>query len=385
MKSSLLVVCASATVACSDGGSAKVDAAQPTDDFDRRALLTHLATDVLLPIQANVATAAERLPPALLAYCDALDAGNVGTTRDAARAALGDAIDAWQYADAVLVGPAAMNQKAIRDRIYAWPLLSPCELNKDVASRWTNPASYDVTTELVSTRSLTAVEFLLFPPTDAHGCLAAPSGWDTMPKDRARCRLALEIAGDVAQQARALHTAWKPDGGNYIGELTGMSNAHAAVNVISDSFFYMDKMVKDMKLGQPAGITMNVCDAMQEPCIAEVETQFSDRATFAIRANLAATRQLFTGTTPESDGPGFDDFLITLGHPDVAARMVGNLDAAVAHAAALPDSFLSALSTSYSQVVATHAATRAFTDDLKSQFLTLLALEIPDDVATDND
>jgi hypothetical protein len=51
----------------------------------------------------------------------------------------------------------------------------------------------------------------------------------------------------------------------------------------------------------------------------------------------------------------------------------------------LPDSFLTALSTNLDSVVAVHAAVRTFTDDLKSQFLTLLALEIPDDVATDND
>jgi predicted lipoprotein len=381
---SLVVFFGAITAACSDGSTIKTDAALP-DEFDRRAMLAHLSANVLLPIQANVATKTAPLPGAILAYCDALDAGTVGTTLDTARAALGDAIDSWQYADAVLVGPAAMDQKAIRDRLYAWPLISPCELNKDIASQWANPASYDVNTELVSTRSLTSIEFLLYPPSDAHACLTAPAGWDTIPKDRARCRLAAIIAADVANQAQVLHTAWKPDGGNYGATLAGMSNAHTAVNLVSDALFYTDKMIKDMKLGQTAGIAMNVCDAMQEPCVAEVESRFADRGTFAIRANLTATRQVFTGTTTDTEGPSFDDFLVALGHQDVATRMVTNLDAAIAAADALPDSFLSALSTSYTQVVATHAATKAFTDDLKSQFLTLLALEIPDDVATDND
>jgi hypothetical protein len=36
-------------------------------------------------------------------------------------------------------------------------------------------------------------------------------------------------------------------------------------------------------------------------------------------------------------------------------------------------------------VVATHSATKAFTDDLKSQFLTVLGLDVPDDAAADND
>jgi hypothetical protein len=144
-------------------------------------------------------------------------------------------------------------------------------------------------------------------------------------------------------------------------------------------------MVKQMKLAEAAGIAVNACQTVEEPCVREVELRFADRSTFAIRHNLAAFRAVFTGTTASTDGPGFDDFLIALGHSDVAARMTASIDAAVAKADALPDSFLGALANDYAAVAATHTALKAVTDDLKSQFLTLLALEIPDDVATDND
>jgi hypothetical protein len=140
-----------------------------------------------------------------------------------------------------------------------------------------------------------------------------------------------------------------------------------------------------MKLAEAAGIAVNACGTVDAPCEREVELRYADRATQAIRTNLTALRQAFTGTTPAADGPGFDDFLGALGHSDVATRMVDKLDAAIAAANALPDSFLAALAGDYPQVVATHRAINRFTDDLKSQFLTLLALEIPDDVATDND
>jgi hypothetical protein len=46
---------------------------------------------------------------------------------------------------------------------------------------------------------------------------------------------------------------------------------------------------------------------------------------------------------------------------------------------------LEALANDYADVVAAHAAVKLFTDDLKSQFLTVLGLDIPDDVAADND
>jgi hypothetical protein len=88
---------------------------------------------------------------------------------------------------------------------------------------------------------------------------------------------------------------------------------------------------------------------------------------------------------PATDGPGFDDFLVAVGHPELGDSMVADLDGAIAKANALPDSFLGALASNYAAIVETHAAIKLFTNDLKSQFLTVLALDIPDDVASDND
>jgi uncharacterized protein len=367
----------------------------PGDElFDRRAMLAHLGNDLLLPIQADFAARAAELPVALAAHCDALDAGNGPASLPAAQAALAGAVDSWQRADALLIGPAAMEGKALRGKIYGWPLLSPCDLDRDVASRWNDPGSYDVDARLLNARSLTAVEYLLHPQTSMHSCVATPVGWDALGVNlpRARCRLALAIATNVATLGAQLHASWRTDGGNYAGQLatagtagSTLTSAHAAVNQVSDAMFYVDKVVKDMKLAEAAGIAVNACESVQMPCLREVELRFADRTTFAIRANLGALRAAFTGMTPNGDGPGFDDFLIAVGSAELATRMTANLDLAIAEAAALPDSFLTALDQEYAKVVSTHAAVRSFTDDLKSQFLTVLALEIPDDAATDND
>lgn len=377
---------------CGGGGTSTPDAI--ADNFDRNALLAHLANDVLVPIYATFETRAAALPPAITAYCDALDAGAPGATLDAARAAWRDAIDTWERAEAVLVGPAAMDNKALRDRVYAWPLLAPCDVDKDVASRWANPASYDLQAKLQRQRSLLAIEYLLFPETDMHNCAITPPGWDALGADlpRARCRLAEVLATDVAAAATELHAAWRPDGGNYAAQLatagssgSSLPSAHEAVNVVSDSFFYVDRMVKDMKLGEAAGISVNACGTVQQPCVREVELRYADRATFAIRANLATLREAVSGTTVAGEGIGFDDFLIAVGQPELATSMLADLDAAVAKANALPDSFLTGLSANYAAIVDMHTAVREFTNDLKSQFLTVLALDIPDDVASDND
>lgn len=373
-------------------GSTRADA--PDDGFDRGALLQHLGANVLLPMQVTFADKAAALPPAIEAYCTALDAGAAGTSRDDAVAAWTAAIDAWELADAVLIGPAAMNMKDLREKIYAWPLLAPCGVDRDTASRWTDPSAYDVAAQPPNERSLLAIEYLLFTTDTAHTCPIEPPGWSALGADlpRARCHLAHVLALDVAARATELYDAWRADAGNYVGELaragqsgSSLPSAQEGVNLISDGMFYVDRVVKDMKLGEAAGIATNICNTVQEPCLPEVELRYADRGSYAIRANLTALRQVFTGTSPTADGPGFDDFLDALGQGELAARMTSNLDAALEKANALPDSFVTALQTSYAAVVDTHVAVNTFTTDLKSQFLTVLALDIPDDVAADND
>jgi len=387
---SLLVI----LVACGNGGGDDDQTPDaPTDGFDRNAMLTHLATHVMLPMQAEFAQTAATLPAAIDAYCDALEAGTVGTTLSDAKTVWNATIDKWQRAEALLVGPAAMDNKTLRDKIYGWPLLTSCNLDRDTASQFADPGSYDISLKLVNARSLAAVEYLLYATATAHACLATPAGWDALGTNLplARCRLAQVIATDVAAQGAVLETAWRADGGDYVGELgdagnsgSSITSAQAAANEVSDAMFFVDTMVKDMKLGEAAGITINVCGTVDEPCLREVEHALSDRASFSIRTNLVALREVFTGTAAV-DGPGFDDFLIGVGHAEVAERMTTLIDAAIAAANALPDSYLTALASDYAKVVATHTAVKEITDNLKTQFVTLLNLEIPDDVATDND
>jgi len=394
-----LLALALATAACGGGGRGDADAElgrdAPADGFDRRALLAHLALHVELPAYAQLAGDADRLVDAVAAHCAAFDGGgDLAATRTAAQDAWRAAIDTWERADAVLVGPAAMDHRALRDRIYAWPLLSTCNLDRDTASRWASPASYDVATRLDNARSLAAIEYLLFETATAHTCFAEPAGWSALGANlpRARCQLAAAIAADVAAQAHRVHDAWRPDAGNYVRELaeagtsaSSIGSAQEAINQISDGLFYVDRMVKDMKLAEAAGIAANSCGTVGEPCDAEVEHRRADHGRAAILVNLRALREAFTGTTTDADGPGFDDYLRGVGADAVADRMTAELDAAIAAAEALPASYRQALHEQRPLVVAAHTAIKAFTDDLKSQFLTVLGLDIPDDVAADND
>jgi predicted lipoprotein len=358
--------------------------------FDRKALLARAADGFLVPTYQQFATAAAALDDAITAHCEALGAGSLAAAQEAWRSA----IDGWERADAMLVGPAAMDERALRDRVYAWPLASTCGVDEDTAAYWSAPGEYDPSLRLNNVRSLAAIEYLLFVTATEHTCPLAVDGWDQLGADlpAARCGLAAALAGDVRAQAEALWSAWDPAGGDYGRQLTEagtsaseIESEREAVNHVSDGLFYVDRMVKDMKLAEAAGIADNACGAVEEPCEREVEHRHADHATAAIRINLIATRDAFTGDHGGEEGPGFDDDLRSVDAGSLADDMVAKLDAAIAAADQLPDSFLEALASDYAQVVATHSATKAFTDDLKSQFLTVLGLDVPDDAAADND
>ena len=131
---------------------------------------------------------------------------------------------------------------------------------------------------------------------------------------------------------------------------------------------------------------MNRCNTVQTPCVEELESQHARHSGENIVANLQGLQMLYTGATPDgSDGLGFEDFLRAAGADQLADAMNSDITAAIAATQAIPSPMVDALTSDYDKVTAAHTAVKSFTDKLKSQFLTVLGLEIPDGAAADND
>ena len=350
-----------------------------------------------MPVYTAFSTESAELTTAIGAYCEALGNEGEAEARQAARAAWNEAMAQWQLAEAMLLGPAAMDSATLRDRIYSWPITSTCSVDRNVVDWLAAPAAYDIRLELVVTRGLDAIEYLLFSESLATTCppQSAPAGWQALTTSEqlaARCGFAEVAAVDVSAQAQVIVDAWLGDDG-FLADLraagtddSSFDSVQKAVNVVSHALFYLDGDVKDMKLAQPAGIADNVCNAVEEPCPEELELRLSGYSKEAVIANLTGFAMLFRGQTPAGDdGLGFDDYLRAVGAGEVADTMLSDVAAAIAAAETVPGDLETALASDYAAVVAAHAATRRVTDTLKSQFLTVLGLDIPDAAAGDND
>ncbi len=214
----------------------------------------------------------------------------------------------------------------------------------------------------------------------AAGSFPTPDGYER--------GYAAVVSADVATIVQGIATAWAPEGGDLAGTLAAAGGSgspfksdQAALNVVSDGLFYIEREVKDMKLGRPLGKV----DCAEAACPAAVESQYARVGRDHVKNNLVGFKRVFDGCG-EASARGFDDLLRSLGSADVASDMLSGLDGAIAAADALETSDLvTSLASERDKVEALHAAVKKVTDLLKTDFVTILDLEPPVIVEGDND
>lgn len=367
------------------------------DDPERRALAADLGAAVVLPMYRDFAASAAALEEATAAYASSSGAEE----REAARVAWQEAMAIWQRAELTQIGPAGpmtgvAGGEDFRDEIYSWPLVNPCRVDQ-VLVRGGFEDAQQLAAEPVNARGLDAIEYLLFTDDPANACpsnvsINTEGQWDALGADEVARRRAA-YAHAAAQRARSaadmLVAAWEPTSGSFLAQLetagttgTTYGSSQEALNAISDAMFYLDDQTKDMKLAEPGGISL---ECLAETCPERVESPFARRSVSHVENNLRGFRELFLGGPPDSDANGFDDLLASSGAEATAARMSEALDAAIARAAAMDASLVDALSMDLAAVRGLYDAVKAVTDVLKTEFVSVLDLDLPRRAEGDND
>lgn len=95
---------------------------------------------------------------------------------------------------------------------------------------------------------------------------------------------------------------------------------------------------------------------------------------------------MLQGCGEQNSGLGFDDMLAAVGQDQMAREMADGITAAIAAADAVQgDDLAAALTSQRPQVDALYTAVKAVTDRLKTDFMSVLDLEIPRRIEGDND
>lgn len=360
--------------------------------IDRAALLSALGSNSLA-VYRQFHEDASALVSATEAYAQAPDA----TTRANAQAAWLQAMTHWEQAEMLRFGPLGALESpgglALRDEIYAWPLVTRCLIEQQIVAE----GYQQVTALATDVRGLATLEYLLFFSDGNNQCaqsnpINADGTWAALGVaglEQRKARYAHAVALDVAARSTALLAAWEPNG--FLAQLQTagrgsvlLSTQQMAFNAVAEALYYSDTELKDRKLAVPLGLK----ECPVAVCSTTPESEWAGAGKQHLRANLFGMRVLLEGSDAAAQGStlGFDDYLEALGASAIAAQAREDLAEAVAAVDSLDDAPLAQILVDNSaKLQAVYERVKALTDFVKMEFTTTLEIKPPTRVEGDHD
>ena len=340
-------------------------------------------------------------------YCAAIGTNTETSTRTTAQTEWKTVMAAIQRTETHPVGPAGNNSDSLRNRIYSFAgqHLNTCELDQSVIL--SEEADFELASRSSNQRGHGAVEYLLFNDTLTHTCAAiipATQTWDALSdtdRKTKRCNYGKLLAADVSTASTTVNDAWKADGSDYRGDFIASGSAGENIQALSDALIVMmDKQAKDRKLSYPVGIKAE-CPTIS--CPEQTESKYSEASFDNVKNNVQSFIDLYKGGT----GSGFDDLITDADFADTAASIETTAQAVITaitnnsgtsiydQATAINDATTDgACTNAYSApdpVTAGYSACsiagllKRVTDLLKIDFVTIVNVNLPGSVQSDND
>ncbi|NRB38896.1 MAG: imelysin family protein [Pseudomonadales bacterium] len=376
-----------------------------TEGYDVKAMLSGIADNIIVPRYKSLSEQTINLQKSISDYCiDVDNKDNLHTAQQAWQ--LADLN--WQQASAYIVGPAMEAAKGTGpSTVYYYQLIndysdlakvSAASIDRNMYFFQLQAEPLDITNINTSETmlGLNTLEYLLFdtaPETLKTSDDDSINAWTALTDDKARlterCLFTAKVAQRLASDTTGLYEKWlNSERNNFV------LKHNESLTALSDSLFYLDTWVKDVKLAQALGIN-GKCSLN---CAEKVESPFSQQSLAMIKANLEGFKEIFTA----ADGFGFDDVIIAKGYPEVSAAFIddsnaaiANIDTLMANDINLYNYALTVDSTACENASANpesgetachlHGYVKRITDRLKSDFVLLVDTNIPDNAQGDGD
>ncbi|MEM6799850.1 MAG: imelysin family protein, partial [Bacteroidota bacterium] len=295
-------------IACEDNGGPE----DPVDNFDRNAMLTSWADNIIIPGY----TSFSQLTLSLKNAGETFEGDPTQANLDALRTAWEDAYMGWQKVSMFNVGKA--DELRFRDQLNIYPT-NAAEIEANVTEGGYNlelPSQND-------RQGFPAMEYLLFGLGNDDPSIL---GFYTSDAQAANYRT---YVSDLADRIHSLTTAvlsdWT-DGGFRESFIANDANtATSAVNlVVNDFVFYYEKNLRAGKVGIPAGVFSGT------PLSTHVESFYKkDLAKDLLQTALTAVQDFFNGKAFSSSSEGesmksYLQFLNTLKGGEDLSALVNN-------------------------------------------------------------
>lgn len=263
--------------------------------FDRKTMLTDIATQVALPAFADFKTHAEALVEQSQTFYNHTDEANLLLLQDRWR----ETAYAIKRTELFKTGP--VNTGMYYPSIDFWPVRS-----NDVENYIGNNTlftSYDLTSKGSTVKGSPVIEYLIFDR--AQGNTAVLAKFTSAPDAGKRKDYLLALTQNLSMLANQLYGTWNSSYQFTFVTQDG-TDIQSSSNSLVNDILALEDFVKGMKIGYPAGKK----DGNLYP--ENVEAYQSGESIRFVKENLRVLEAAFTGGT----GQGLDDYLNFVGAED---------------------------------------------------------------------
>lgn len=372
-----------------------------TDGFDRLALLSSIETNVIRPAHQHFESTAQDLVVAIDGYKTALDTSTTAPSAalSLAQEAWRNTMLAWQHIEVMQVGPVGakgrrVGGESIRDEVFSWPTTNSCRVDQEIVRQKYSEPNF-ILESLVMSYGLDALEYLMFVHAVDNTCpslvdINEQGLWAALTPTEIENRRAVYahgIAMQVAFEASRIVRLWSDSFSTEFVQSGSKGSVYKspqeALDELFAAVFYLELVVKDRKLALPAALS---ADCKDVSCPDKLESRWALHSRENILANLEAFKTVFVGGDEDnSEHIGFDDFLAKLGAASLSAEILASLDFAIGLIKSQTTPYKTALMNQQTDLVQAHDAVKQVTDLLKTKFVSILSLEIPNEGAGDSD
>jgi len=356
-KITLLLVTLSLIYACSSSSSEN----EPiiTDNFDRGAMLTHLADNLIIPSFQDFSTKMLALKTAGETFTTTPNQINL----DGLRTAWYNAYKIWQHIEMFDIGKAEELQYKFYMNIYP---VTVTDVEANIAN-----GSYDLdNSNNHDAQGFTALDYLLYGVANTDAEILAK--YTTATNNDNYKKYITDVLGQMSSKTQQVVTDWSSYRSEFISSTS--NTATSAVNkLVNDFIFYYEKGLRANKFGIPAGIFSST--KLPEKVEAFYRKDISKELALE---GLNAVIDFFNGKNYNSSttGSSFSDYLSSLEKSDLKQSILNQFNSAKTQINTLDNNFYQQVNTNNTEMLKAYDELQKAVVLLKVDMLQVFSINI---------